>query len=44
MSVRIYRNASEQWYGITNRDTPSDRPLVMEAAPPIRGAANINDK
>ena len=42
MSVRIYKNASEQWYGITNRDTPSDRPLVMEASPPIRVDENIN--
>ncbi len=44
MSVRIYKNASEMWYGITNRDTPSDRPLVMEARPPIRGVENILDK
>ncbi len=30
MSVRIYKNASESWYAITNRDEPSGRPLVME--------------
>lgn len=36
MRVRIFRNASFMWYGITNRDGSDARPLVQEYLPPIR--------
>lgn len=39
MRVRIYRNASCMWYGITNRDNSDARPLVQEYVPPLRGVA-----
>ena len=39
MRVRIYRNASCMWYGITNRDNSDARPLVQEYLPSLRAVA-----